>query len=34
MTDFEKADLDSNGHIDKAEWDKLAWEDKRRQMDD
>tara|TARA_R110000772_G_scaffold16212_1_gene46346 strand:- start:236 stop:583 length:348 start_codon:yes stop_codon:yes gene_type:complete len=34
MTGFEKADADSNGHIDKAEWDKLAWEDRRRQMND
>ena len=34
MTEFEKADLDKNGNISKTEWDKLAWEDQRRQMVD
>jgi hypothetical protein len=34
MTEFEKADLDKNGNISKSEWDKLAWEDQRRQMVD
>ena len=34
MTEFEKADLDKNGNISKSEWDRLAWEDQRRQMVD
>ena len=34
MTEFEKADLDDNGNIDQSEWDRLAWEDQRRQMVD
>jgi hypothetical protein len=34
MTEFEKADLDGNGSVDQAEWDKLALEDKRLKMAD
>ena len=34
MTEFEKADLDSSGNINRAEWDKLKLEDQRRQMVD
>lgn len=34
MTEFDKADLDKNGKIDQSEWDKLAWEDRRREMYD
>ena len=34
MTEFETADLDNNGNINKTEWDKLALEDHRRQMID
>ena len=29
MTEFEKADVDGNGSIDQAEWDRMALEDKR-----
>ncbi len=32
MTEFEKADLDGNGTIDQAEWDRMAFEDKRLKM--
>ena len=32
MTEFEKADLDGNGTIDQAEWDRIAFEDKRLKM--
>jgi len=34
MTEFEKADIDGDGSIDKKEWEKLALEDKRRRLDD
>ena len=34
VTEFEKADLDKNGNISKSEWDRLHWEDQRRQMVD
>lgn len=32
MTEFEKADIDGNGTIDQAEWDRMAFEDKRLKM--
>ena len=32
MTEFEKADLNNNGVIEKAEWNKLALEDRRLEM--
>ena len=32
MSEFEKADLDGNGTIDQAEWDRMAFEDKRLKM--
>jgi len=32
MTEFEKADVDGNGSIDQAEWDRMAFEDKRLKM--
>ena len=32
MSEFEKADLDGNGTIDQAEWDRMAFEDKRIKM--
>ena len=34
MGEFDKADLDSNGSIDRHEWRELALEDKRREMVD
>tara|TARA_B100000780_G_C20880659_1_gene350314 strand:+ start:144 stop:494 length:351 start_codon:yes stop_codon:yes gene_type:complete len=34
MVEFDKADLDSNGSIDRHEWRELALEDKRREMVD
>ena len=34
MTEFEKADLNNNGVIEKAEWNKLALEDRRLEMID
>ena len=34
MTEFEKADADGSGSIDKAEWDALAYEDRKRRLDD
>ena len=34
LTEFDKADSDSNGHIDQREWEKLELEDRRRRLDD
>jgi hypothetical protein len=34
MTQFEKADLNKNGKIDEVEWQKLALEDRWREMND
>jgi len=34
MTEFEKADINGDGTIDKAEWQKLEFEDRRRRLDD
>lgn len=34
MVEFDKADLDSNGSIDRKEWNALRLEDKRREMVD
>jgi len=34
MVEFDKADLDSNGSIDRSEWNALRLEDKRREMVD
>tara|TARA_R100000353_G_C6504526_1_gene194998 strand:- start:297 stop:647 length:351 start_codon:yes stop_codon:yes gene_type:complete len=34
MTEFEKADLNNNGVIEKVEWNKLALEDRRLEMID
>tara|TARA_R110001599_G_scaffold341970_1_gene563309 strand:+ start:271 stop:618 length:348 start_codon:yes stop_codon:yes gene_type:complete len=34
MTEFDKADLDSNGSIDRAEWNKLELEDRRLEIID
>ena len=34
MTEFDKADLDSNGSIDRAEWNKLELEDRRLEIAD
>ena len=34
MTEFDKADLDSNGYIDRKEWNRLALEDRRLEMVD
>jgi hypothetical protein len=34
MTDFEKADLNGNGTIDEVEWQKLALEDRWRELND
>ena len=34
MTEFEKADVDGSGAIDKTEWDKLLLDDKRMQIED
>jgi hypothetical protein len=34
MTEFEKADADGSGAVDKYEWDSLALEDRRRRLDD
>jgi hypothetical protein len=34
LTEFDKADADSNGHIDQREWEKLELEDRRRRLDD
>ena len=34
MTEFEKADTNGSGAIEKPEWDTLALEDRRRRFDD
>jgi hypothetical protein len=34
MTEFEKLDVDNSGAIDRSEWDALALEDRRKQIDD
>ena len=34
MTEFEKADINGNGVIERAEWNKLALEDRRLEMID
>ena len=34
MTQFEKADLNKDGKIDEVEWQKLALEDRWREMND
>jgi len=34
MSEFETADANGDGVIDKTEWEKLALEDKRRRLDD
>ena len=34
MTEFDKADINGNGVIEKAEWNKLALEDRRLEMID
>ena len=34
MTEFDKADLDSNGSIDRAEWSRLELEDRRLEIID
>ena len=34
MTEFERADLDKNGTIEKDEWDKLSLEDRRLEIID
>lgn len=34
MTTFEDVDKDNSGSIDKAEWDALALEDRRRKLED
>jgi len=34
MTEFEKADADGSGAVDKQEWDDLALEDRKRRFDD
>lgn len=34
MSEFDRADLDKSGCISQAEWDRLEWEDQRRQMVD
>jgi hypothetical protein len=34
MTEFEKADVDGSGSIDKDEWAALELEDRRRRLDD
>ena len=34
MTEFEKADLDKNGTIERNEWDKLSLEDRRLEIVD
>jgi len=34
MTEFDKADLDSNGSIDRSEWNKLELEDRRLEIAD
>ncbi len=34
MTEFEKADVDGSGAVDKQEWDDLALEDRKRRLDD
>ena len=34
MTEFETADTNRNGSIEKPEWDALAFEDRRRRLDD
>ena len=34
MTEFDKADLDSNGSIDRVEWNKLELEDRRLEIID
>jgi len=34
MTEFDKADLDSNGSIDRNEWNKLELEDRRLEIAD
>lgn len=34
MTSFEEADKNGNGSIQKAEWDELLFEDRRRRLED
>ena len=34
MSEFEKADIDGNGSVDKSEWDALLLDDKRMQIED
>ena len=34
MTEFDKADTDGTGSIDRAEWNALELEDRRRRLDD
>ena len=34
MTEFEKADKNGDGTIDRAEWQAIELEDKRRKMED
>ena len=34
MTEFEKADVNKNGSINKEEWDSLLLEDRRRRIED
>jgi hypothetical protein len=34
MSEFEKADKDGNGSVDKSEWDALLLDDKRMQIED
>ena len=34
MSEFDKADLDSNGSIDRSEWNKLELEDRRLEIID
>ena len=34
MTEFDKADLDKNGSIDRIEWNRLALEDRRLEIID
>ena len=34
MTEFEKADTNGSGVVEKSEWDALDYEDRRRRLDD
>lgn len=34
MTEFEKADTNGSGAVEKSEWDALDYEDRRRRLDD